>query len=84
MSYTKEVTLWCDADDCQEWAQLNHHESNGGKVAAARISARRARWTTVGGKDYCQKHSTFIAKVAHDPLFDGPSVSLVELRAQHG
>jgi hypothetical protein len=43
MSYTKEVTLWCDAAECQEWTQLNNHESKGGKVAAARIPVVKAR-----------------------------------------
>ena len=83
MSYTKEVTLWCDAPDCQEWVQLNNYESKGGSVSAARIYARARRWTSVGNKDYCKQHSSFVAPVVHDPFFDGPVVTLEELRKEH-
>ena len=83
MSYTKEITLWCDAKDCQEWIQLNDYESKQGKVAEARIHARTQRWTSVGNKDYCRKHSTFVAPIVHDALFDGPTISLEELRKEN-
>jgi hypothetical protein len=82
VTYTKEVTLWCEADDCQEWVQLNNHESRAGTVSAARIAARREGWTFANGKDHCRKHSTVTQKIVRDPVFDGPSISLTELREQ--
>lgn len=83
MSYTKEVTLWCDTATCAEWISFNNHESDGGKVLAARIAARRSRWTFVDGKDYCREHSTFQAKVIPDPVFDGPGISLGKLKSRN-
>lgn len=80
MSYTKEVTLWCEATDCSEWLTLNNYESRGGNVAKARVYARRAHWTLVGGRDYCKRHSTFVAKIAPDPIFDGPAIALTDIR----
>ena len=80
MSYTKEVTLWCEAENCSEWLTLNNYESKGGHVGQARIYARRARWTYVDGKDYCKIHSTFVAKITPDPIFDGPSIDIHDLR----
>lgn len=76
MSYTKEVTLWCEADGCHEWLQLNNYESRGGNVAQARVYARRAHWTHVEGKDYCKAHSAFVPKITPDPIFDGPSIDI--------
>lgn len=76
VSVTREITLWCDQEGCSEWIGLNNYESNGGNVAAARISARRGRWTNVGDKDFCKQHSTFVAKIIPVPLFDGPSISV--------
>ena len=83
MSATKEVTLWCDADGCYEWTQLNNHESRSGSVSAARTYARRDRWTFVNGKDFCKQHSTTRQKIVADPTYDGPTISLAELRAQN-
>ena len=83
MSYTREVTLWCDDEDCAEWVQLNNHESKRGTIAAARIAARVNGWTFAGGRDHCRKHSTFVAKIIPDPVYDGPTITLAELRAQH-
>lgn len=55
MSVTHEITLWCDADGCDEWIQFNDHESHHGKVSEARKLAKRAGWrwnVTLG--DRCQ------------------------------
>jgi len=85
MTYTKEITLWCEhagvgGDDCQEWVTLNNYESRGGKVDAARLWARRDRWTYVDGKDLCPKHSTIRQKAPDDPIFDGPGVTLQDVQ----
>jgi hypothetical protein len=80
MTYTKEVTLWCEADDCHEWVQLNNDQSKGGSVSAARIAARVYGWTWLGGKDHCRAHSTVTQKVVPEPRFAGQTISLTELR----
>lgn len=48
MSYTKEITIWCDEVDCLEWATYGS-----GRVDEARIDARADGWTHRNGKDFC-------------------------------
>lgn len=48
MSYTKNVTMWCEGKDCAQWV-----DGESGTVAKARERARAQRWTFKDGKDYC-------------------------------
>lgn len=57
MSVTREITLWCDANDCYEWCQFNDFESHGGKVSPCRRVARKHGWTfSRAAGDRCPKH----------------------------
>lgn len=47
MSITKTTTLHCD--NCGEWVQGSWHT----KTRELRLSAKKAGWTYLGGKDYC-------------------------------
>jgi hypothetical protein len=58
MSLTREITLWCDTEDCVEWTTLNDYESGGGKAGMARLAARGRGWQhTVADGDLCPKHA---------------------------
>lgn len=53
MSFSKEVTIWCDS--CSRWEMFNYAET-GGTVPEARRLARRMGWRTAdraGRKDLC-------------------------------
>lgn len=53
MSWSKEVTLWCDHDGCSRFTQVARK-----RVDNAREIARRDRrwYAPDGGPDYCPKH----------------------------
>jgi hypothetical protein len=61
MSYTKEVTLWCDTmvDDyrCGVWVQYAHNDAAGSVVIARRL-AHREGWASNQhlNTDTCPKH----------------------------
>jgi len=51
MSYTKNVTLWCDGVECYAW--INGMSTT---VEIARIRAQREEsWVYSKGKDYCHR-----------------------------
>jgi hypothetical protein len=61
MSYTKEVTLWCDATEqsgrqCVSWIQFAHPDA-GGSVVDARKLAQREGWDNIGEHDFCRTHN---------------------------
>ena len=41
MTWSKEVTLWCDSDDCEEWERFNSQS-----VKGAVSMARKRDWTS--------------------------------------
>lgn len=56
MSFTLEITLWCDADDCMTWIQFNYSEARGHPRTARRL-ASEVGWTWNAQKgDRCKEH----------------------------
>jgi tRNA A37 N6-isopentenylltransferase MiaA len=53
VSWTVEITLWCEGEGCAHWEQFCE---NG--VQATRKTARRQGWTRRAGKDLCKPCST--------------------------
>ena len=51
MSFTKEITIWCDHPDCNEWI------FGGTRVTSSRKYVRRSGWVCIGGRDLCPKHA---------------------------
>lgn len=51
MSWTKEVTLWCDAEGCGAW-----HQESSLTVDQLRRSLRPQGWAHVEGRDLCPAH----------------------------
>lgn len=56
MSYTREVTIWCDGvmkdkHQCPTW------EQESGRVSDLRKLLHKRRWTHVGRKDFCPRCS---------------------------
>lgn len=47
MSWSKNVTLWCDGDDCREFIY------GGRYVRRSRQEAKKSGWKYIDGKDYC-------------------------------
>lgn len=53
MSFTKEVTIWCDGDDCCCWIRDGNAYS---KVSLARKSVQiNDGWGYIDGKDLCPR-----------------------------
>lgn len=59
MSWSKSVTIWCDADGCNEW-----HDGEGSSTIGAVETASRARrlgrnygWAYRNGRDLCPEHA---------------------------
>ena len=50
MSYTFQITLWCDKTGCAIWEMFS-----GRKIRSIRKEASLYGWTTKQGKDYCPK-----------------------------
>ncbi len=55
MSYTKDITIWCDEPECMRWTQGNATTKS---VQLARRHIRATGWTyTVAFGDRCPPHS---------------------------
>lgn len=51
MSVSKETTIWCDAEDCDEWVQVQ------ATAEWIRNALGKSGWVTAkGGKDFCNIH----------------------------
>ena len=49
MTYSTEITLWCDGEECNTWRRFQVKT-----VTRARTTAEEQGWeTTRGGPDYC-------------------------------
>lgn len=49
MSWTKETTIWCDGDGCEEF-----RETNDSRVSdAERKIITEGEWTKINGNHYC-------------------------------
>lgn len=48
MTWSKDVTIWCDGDNCMEWARYSLST-----VGATRKRARDDGWVYRGGEDRC-------------------------------
>lgn len=51
MSYTKNVTIWCDGEDCGCWE--NGMAPNVAK--ARRFVQREKGWVRIGNRDFCPR-----------------------------
>lgn len=49
--YTKECTIWCDAENCLQWVRYGYSTA-----AATRKRAADDGWAYKGGEDYCPDH----------------------------
>jgi len=47
MSWTKEVTIWCDGEECNEW------ERTGNSTVSTTRNNLSPGWTFTNGNDYC-------------------------------
>ena len=56
MSWSKNVTIWCDAKDCCQWINVGQH-----RVDPMRKAVRANGWLYWFGSDLCPDH----AKVVH-------------------
>lgn len=59
MSFTREVTLWCDAPEgdgrCIQWTQANPPAIR--SVTDSRRDAQQRGWRYRNGKDLCPYHA---------------------------
>lgn len=51
MSASADVTIWCDAPGCNEWAQSD----SGDGIAATRAALKRRGWRRKAGLDLCRE-----------------------------
>lgn len=51
MTWTKELTIWCDAPECAAWRQEQARS-----VATLRRDLEPEGWVFLGGKDLCPAH----------------------------
>jgi hypothetical protein len=58
VSFTLEITLWCEAEGCPEWVQYNYADARGHPRTARRLAADQSGWTWGREKgDRCREHS---------------------------
>lgn len=60
MSFTREITLWCDVEDCVEWTIGEHRTVARSRLLAERLKdewGKPAGWSYRGGKDRCPEHT---------------------------
>lgn len=53
MSWSKQVTIWCDGDNCGNWDQV----STGSVKKAVNTVKKYEGWTVKEGKHYCKECS---------------------------
>jgi hypothetical protein len=56
MSFTIEITLWCEGEGCAHWEQFCERG-----IRKTRKRAREAGWTRRAGKDLCKPCSSGLA-----------------------
>lgn len=56
MSATKHVTLWCDAEGCEEWIDHGQPTAEVTRALSKPLGWRRVR-EGMGWSDYCPEHS---------------------------
>jgi hypothetical protein len=54
MSWTKDITIWCDDEGCAQWVMSD--VVKGRTVAATRLHAASRGWVFRDGKDLCPIH----------------------------
>ena len=57
MSYTKEITLWCNIPECNNWKTFS-----AGRILNARKEANINGWTYKNGKDICNERNKLFKK----------------------
>lgn len=77
MTWTKEITIWCDELDCPRWRQ-----EGAPSVAWLRKELEPEGWVFVGGRDLCPEHRPKGRPIPPSPpLPEGvTTISLSELR----
>ena len=79
MSWTKEITIWCDKDGCEEWEQ---HPNT---VEETRRILSRDGWEYTQEKDYCPQHSSVNpeTKLERIKRYRGNGWDLIDVKEVH-
>jgi hypothetical protein len=54
VSTAREVTVWCDVEECPEWGPQDQYATS---AVEARRMARSDGWAYRNGKDLCPNHA---------------------------
>ena len=67
MSWSREITIWCDADECDAWSQ-----ESGMTVGEMRRYLGPEGWVNIRGRDLCPAHRPSTRRFPrHVPLPNG-------------